>query len=139
MKKDAVAVYLERQDFYRDLAFAVRRIVEECLNKRGIQVHSVQARAKTATSVGRKAATPSDADPSKPKYTDPLNQITDLAAVRVIAFFPKTVDQIETLLGDEFEVVERFDKREELIEEEKFGYQSVHYLVRINEGRGALA
>jgi putative GTP pyrophosphokinase len=139
LRKEAVSAYLQRQDYYRDVAFAVRRIVEECLSKRGIQVHSVQSRAKTATSVGKKAAQPSEVDPSKPKYTDPLNQITDLAAVRVIAFFPKTISQIETLLEEEFEVVERFDKGKQLIEEEKFGYQSLHYLVRLSSSRGVLA
>jgi putative GTP pyrophosphokinase len=40
---------------------------------------------------------------------------------------------------EEFEVVERSDKGRELIEEERFGYQSVHYLVRIKSNRARLA
>jgi putative GTP pyrophosphokinase len=34
-------------------------------------------------------------------------------------------------VNDEFEVTERSDKGEELIQEERFGYQSIHYLVRL--------
>ena len=38
--------------------------------------------------------TPSDSDPNAPKYGDPLREITDLAAVRVITFFPRTVREV---------------------------------------------
>ena len=73
----AVAVYLGRRDFFEDLAVVVGRIVDESLKRRGIKVHSVQYRAKDPASLGKKAALPSEADPSKPKYERPLEQITD--------------------------------------------------------------
>lgn len=138
-EREAVAAYLKVQGFYSDLAGVIARIIEECLKKRRIKVHSVQSRAKDPGSLGRKAAIPSEADPSKPKYPDPVRQITDLAGVRVIAHFPSTLSEIDKLLKAEFEVVERSDKGQELIEEERFGYQSIHYLVRINPERSSLA
>ncbi|MDO9221546.1 MAG: hypothetical protein Q7T90_11010, partial [Thiobacillus sp.] len=92
-----------------------------------------------AASLGRKAAKPSDTDPSRPKYTDPLRQITDLAASRIITFFPRTIDEIGTLLTEEFDVLERSDKAEDLLEEERFGYHSVHYLVRLSTARTQLS
>ena len=42
------------------------------------------------------------------------------------------------MLQEEFSVLEHFDKGESLIEEERFGYQSVHYLVTLNQARTAL-
>jgi putative GTP pyrophosphokinase len=78
----AVAEYLKRQSHYADLASVISRIVEECLKKREIKIHSVQHRAKDANSLGRKATIPSELDPNRPKYDRPLEQITDLAGVK---------------------------------------------------------
>jgi putative GTP pyrophosphokinase len=134
----AVAAYLKRHGFYESLASIVKRILEEALKRRGIQVHSVQARAKEPASFGKKAAQPSEADPAKPKYPYPLEQITDLTGVRVITYFPGTLEEIDRMLADEFRVVERSDKGAELIEEERFGYQSIHYLVKFTSLRSRL-
>jgi ppGpp synthetase/RelA/SpoT-type nucleotidyltranferase len=137
-EQQAVTAYLKKHGFYEDLAAVVRRIIEESLKRRGINVHSVQGRAKDPASLGKKAAEPSDEDPTKPKYVRPLEQITDLAAVRVITYFPSTLDEIDALMAEEFRVVERSDKGAELIEEDRFGYKSIHYLVKLVTHRAAL-
>jgi len=138
-EQDAVTQYLKVREFYRELAAGVSRIVDECLRHRGMNLHSVNSRAKDATSFGRKAAIPSESDASRPKYSEPLRQITDLAGVRIIAYFPNELTQVDQILVEEFEIVERSDKSEVLIEEDRFGYKSVHYLVRISERRCAFA
>lgn len=138
-ERAAIAEYLKVRPFYDDLAGGIARIIEECLKQRQIKVHSVQHRAKDPTSFGHKASIPSEADPAAPKYPKPIEQVMDLAGVRVITHFPSTLKDIDRLLNEEFTVVERSDKSEELIEEERFGYQSIHYLVRITPGRAALA
>jgi putative GTP pyrophosphokinase len=68
-----------------------------------------------------------------------LKQITDLAGVRIITYLPSTVEEVNRLISDEFEIVELSDKGKVLIEEERFGYQSVHYLVRLRPERARLA
>lgn len=88
-------------------------MIQECLKKRQIKY-----RAKDAGSFGRKAAIPSELSPEKPKYGDPLYEITDLAGVRVITHFPGTLVDIDRLLSDEFDILERSDKGVELIEDE---------------------
>jgi ppGpp synthetase/RelA/SpoT-type nucleotidyltranferase len=134
----AVAHYLERRSFYESLAVVIKQVVQACLEGREIKVHSVEARAKDPVSLRKKAAQPSEGDPSKPKYRDPLLEITDLAAARIIAYFPNTLGEIDKILRDEFQVVEHSDKGAELIQEERFGYQSVHYLVKLNGARARL-
>jgi len=134
----AVSAYLRVASFYSDLATAIKGIAEEALESRGIKLVSIEARAKDPTSFGRKAAKPSESDPSKPKYTDPLNQITDQAGVRIIAFLPRTIKEIEEMIRSEFEVIEHFDKGESLIEEGRFGYRSVHYLIKMAPKRFTL-
>lgn len=135
----AISGYLRVKPFYDDLSSVIARVLEECLRKRRIKVHDVQHRTKEVSSFGRKAATPSEADPNSPKYPDPLKQITDLAGVRIITHFPGTLADIDQLLSHEFTIVERSDKGKELIEKERFGYQSVHYLVQISAERTRLA
>ncbi len=134
----AVTQYLQVQRFFNDLADSVRRVVEEALQRHGLNVHSVQARAKEPRSFGRKAARPDEADPARPKYPEPLRDITDLAAVRIITYFPGTLPEIEIILKAEFEIMERADKGQTLLEEERFGYQSIHYLVRMKGNRTQL-
>lgn len=94
--------------------------------------------AKDIESFGNKAALPDEDDPSRPKYADPLSQITDLAGVRVITFLPSGVEQVNALVEREFTIVEKINKSGLLEEEEKLGYQSVHYLVQFEEVRCGL-
>jgi putative GTP pyrophosphokinase len=138
-ERAAVAEYLKRQPFYADLASVVARILEECLRTNQIKVHSVQHRAKDAGSFGRKAAIPSEGDPTRPKYDQPFKQITDLAGIRIITQLLETLPEIDKLLHSEFDILEQSDKGRELIEEERFGYQSIHYLVKVNPDRSRLA
>ena len=137
-RQGAVAEYLTQRDFFVDLAHAVQRIVQECLKRKGVKVNSVDSRAKDAVSFAEKAVSPADDDPDVPKYNDPLRQITDLAGVRIITFFPNTLNDIHKIIDDEFEIVEHSDKGAALIEEERFGYQSIHYLVKLRKERAAL-
>lgn len=134
----AVSEYLKQREHFVNLAQVVQRIIRECLNRRSVKVNSVDSRAKDAASFEAKASSPSDKDPDVPKYRDPLREITDLAGVRVITFFPSTLDAVDRMIAEEFAIVERFDKGAALVEEERFGYQSIHYLVRLNELRRAL-
>jgi ppGpp synthetase/RelA/SpoT-type nucleotidyltranferase len=122
-------------NFYQDLAEAAKNIIEEALKRRNILIHSIQSRAKDPRSFGKKAAKPSKNDPNKPMYPYPLTDITDQAAIRIITFFPKTIEEISQLIKAEFHVIEYSDKGESLIEEERFGYLSVHYLVTMSNTR----
>ncbi len=97
----------------------------------------IQGRAKDEESFGKKASAPSRVDPNRPKYQDPINEITDKAGVRVITFFPKTVDQVDLVIYSEFLVHNKINKSDVLKEEERFGYQSIHYLISLTPQRAA--
>lgn len=137
-EQESVAMYLREFGFIAELVTASKRIVEEMLHRRKIRVHSIEGRAKDPSSFGKKASKQSKHDPLRPMYPDPLRQITDKAAIRIITFFPKTVGEIDQVISTEFDVIEKSDKAEYLYEEEKFGYQSVHYLVTFSSKRTRL-
>lgn len=134
-KRQAIISYQKVRPLYEEFAEVVKNLLSQAFNASQIKVPSIEARAKPIDSFGRKASMPLPENPSKPQYTNPLLEITDLAGVRVITFFPKTIDLVEDTIESEFEIVERADKSQILIKEEKFGYGSVHYLVRLKENR----
>jgi ppGpp synthetase/RelA/SpoT-type nucleotidyltranferase len=139
-KAEAQDAYEPLFSLYRRFADTVRTVLQSAMSAAEISVHSVEARGKTVESFANKATEPSDEDPSVPKYSEPLAAITDLAGVRIIAFFLSTVEQLDALIHDEFEVIEKLVKGELLDEKEmKIGYQSVHYIVQLTSNRTALS
>ena len=137
-KRNALERYQKVRAHYEEFAKVIRSILEEALTSRGIKVASVEARAKPLPSFERKASEPDIRDPSRPKYADPLTDIQDLCGARVITFLPNTVAEVDKTIKEEFVVFERTDKAETLREEERFGYLSVHYIVRLRENRASL-
>lgn len=137
--QNAVNAYLVQRPLYEKACSVFESIIKEALARRDIKFHSVQSRAKSPDHFRAKAALPSTSDPSQPKYTDPLCQITDLAGVRIIAFVPSALKNIDLLIREEFDIRERSDKSDELIAEDRFGYASVHYLVALSHNRAGLA
>jgi ppGpp synthetase/RelA/SpoT-type nucleotidyltranferase len=134
----AIEQYQKVHPLYESFAEVVRAVLTEALRSRQLKVASVEARAKTLESLGAKAGVPAEGNPNQPKYRNPLAEITDLAAARVITFFLKDIDHIDQLIRAEFHVLERTDKTALLVEEDRLGYQSVHYLVELRSNRTSL-
>ena len=130
-RRTAVEGYRRIRGRYEAFAQAVREILVQALRSADIRVSSVEARAKDPESFGAKAELPSDNDHRAPKYRRPLDEITDLAGVRIITFFPRAVASIGDCIREEFEVIEHTDHSRQLYQDERFGYQSEHYLVSI--------
>jgi GTP pyrophosphokinase len=59
-----------------------------------------------------------------------IHEITDLHGLRLILLFQRDVDKVDKLLSNTFEVVER-DNTQERQKTTEFGYQSVHYLIKL--------
>ena len=131
--------YQRQLSLFADFASCVKSILQDCLRVRNIQIASLEARAKAVDHFGAKAALPRESDSNQPRYPNPMEDITDLAGIRVLTFFPNTVTQISEAIEDEFKVRERTDKSELLWQEERFGYQSIHLLVQLSNARVALA
>jgi len=68
-----------------------------------------------------------------------MSDITDLAGVRVINFFQVQWVRYAKLIQEEFEVIERVDHTASAQREQRLGYLSVHYLVRLGGNRRKLS
>src|SRR4051794_15845457 len=104
-----------------------RRLVERLLEDGGIDVAQIESRTKTVDSFAEKVRRKSG------KYADPLAEITDLAALRVIAYFPADVARIGALLDEHFDVDWPNSRRQDAEAlSDRFGYRSDHYVVRLS-------
>ena len=136
--RKAVDSYQACRHIYELFASEVERILKVALTRQNIKVASIVGRAKGVESFGKKASKPSPLNPDLPKYNDPMNEITDQAGVRVITFFPKTIDEVDKVINVEFWVRDKSNKADTLKLEERLGYQSVHYLVSLKSERTTL-
>ena len=134
----AIDQYRQVRPLYEDFCNVIKNLISHVLNANRIKVHSIEARAKTIESFGKKASSPSLDNLNAPKYRNPIIDITDLAGVRVITFYPSTQEKVDKILKEEFDIIELSDKAELLIRDEKFGYASIHYQVKLKANRATL-
>lgn len=134
MKNSAiVARYAELRPTYELFCMRLKPLIEELLKHRGIQFQVVEARAKTIESFSEKTTRKGKG------YRDALNEITDLAGIRIIVYYNSDVDEAARLLHEEFEVddARSVDKRMELAPDQ-FGYISLHKIVQLSRERAKL-
>jgi len=134
-RTSAIEQYKIIHPTYEKFAEAAKQILSHALERRNISYHKIEARAKEIDSFGAKAAKPMESDLTKPKYSDPLKQIEDLAGVRVITFIQRAVDEVSECIESEFRCLDKEDKSAKLMDDDKFGYQSVHYIVQLLPNR----
>jgi putative GTP pyrophosphokinase len=129
----AIDQYRQVRPLYEDFSNVIKNLIFQVLNVHHIKVHSIEARAKDIESFAKKALAPSLENPYSPKYPEPMQDITDLAGIRVITFYPSTQEKVSAIIKSEFDIIELSDKSELLIKDEKFGYASIHYLVKLKK------
>lgn len=116
---------------YANFCRLVRQILAERIRERDVKIHSIEARVKSVESVKRKVLRALEAKRSLRGVEDLERWVTDLAGVRVITFFPRTVSAIDTIIRERFFVIEKDNKSDKLKVSGRFGYQGVHYLVEL--------
>ena len=116
-------------DVYRSLGTKATDLFLSMFADQNIQVHSVTNRCKSHKSLERKLLKPE-------KDYLALTDVTDIAGVRITTYFDDDVDRIAKIVEAEFDVDKQHsvDKRK-VLEADRFGYQSLHYVVSISSER----
>jgi len=109
-QREAVEEYRRVKPLYESFAEVTKAILREAILVSPVKVASIDARAKTLDSFGRKAVARSSHDPNLPKYSNPLADIQDLTGVRIITFFLRTVEDVDNIIRSEFDIIEKTDK-----------------------------
>ena len=112
----------------------MHRLISEILSGEKIKFHIIESRTKEIASFQEKIDRPGK------KYENPLKELSDLSAIRVIIYYNDDIKKVENILRKEFKIyeAESIDKSEELLPNE-FGYLSSHLVVSLKEPRSILA
>jgi putative GTP pyrophosphokinase len=122
---EVITKYVEEgRDAYRLLSEKTKKFLSSLLSSKGIVPHSITNREKTPEELREKIT-------REGEVADALfNGITDLAGVRVIAYFPSDVDKIVDLIENAFNIDSKHSKDKRLCSDPAiFGYASVHFVV----------
>jgi putative GTP pyrophosphokinase len=119
-------------DRYEQLIPLYEKLVDEvhfALNreiaKEGIKIASLERRVKSKDSFLDKI--------ERKRYENPLEEITDIAGVRVVCLFEIDVEIIGFLIRNLFDV-KASESKTELLGFDKMGYQGDHYVVSLGLG-----
>jgi ppGpp synthetase/RelA/SpoT-type nucleotidyltranferase len=127
-----VADYAARHKAYDDFADRVKALIDDLLSENNIDVHSVTARAKGLEQLREKLQRPESS-------YELLEDVTDLAGVRIITHLSDDVDRAGKIIEQEFSIdrANSIDKRASL-DPDRFGYLSLHYVASLSKSRAKL-
>jgi putative GTP pyrophosphokinase len=98
----------------------------------GIHLHSIYFRVKELDRLEEKLT-------RQGKHYTRLTDVTDLLGVRVVTYFADDVDRVVEVIDREFDVdAERSVDKRSTMEADRFGYVSVHKVIRLSSARLAL-
>ena len=119
--ENAIEWYTTNRYLFKQLSNKVSIILTELLELNGIRVHAIFNRAKDIESFKEKI--------KDPKYTNPKEQITDLAGIRIICYVESDIPKICKVIEDNFDIdPENSGDKSKLLGTDKVGYKSVHYV-----------
>lgn len=124
--------YNTSKEDYKACGFKIQQLLIDLLNSNNIKFHEVNYRVKNELSLTKKFYL-------KNKKYNKLEDMTDIIGVRVITYYTDDIDKVAQVIEDNFDIDEEnsIDKRETL-EIDRFGYLSLHYIVKLKENRTKL-
>lgn len=123
-KTDIIRTFVENQPKYKQLCEEIAFISEIRLKERTIEFAYITSRTKTLNSFIEKVW--------RKNYQNPLEEITDIAGVRIVFLYQSDRPLIEEIIESEFEIVEKVDKVKDQ-EADRFGYGALHYIVHLGQ------
>lgn len=104
-------------------------LIESLIKENGIKYHLIEKRTKTQLSFAEKII-------RKNKDFDNDKEITDISGIRIIAYYQKDVDKISHVIKEQFDIDnENSIDKSQILENNEFGYQSIHYVIKLNSER----
>lgn len=122
----------ERTRFY-DFTREVDQLLAKLVSSESIEIVNIEARTKSVDSFLEKAYR------EEGKYSDPMSQITDISACRVICYYVEDIDRLDGVIRENFDVDEKnSSKKDKSANPKEFGYLSRHLVVSLNSDRAKL-
>jgi ppGpp synthetase/RelA/SpoT-type nucleotidyltranferase len=130
-KNEFVDWYLKNKLHYKTLAKKVESIIVELMEIGNIDYHVTHSREKEIDSFAKKI--------ERKEYTNPVEEMTDLAGIRIITYVESEIAPIRSIVEKNFDIdwTKSSDKSDEL-GIDKVGYKSVHYVAKLKKDRSVL-
>lgn len=123
--------YDEHKAIYKNFANKISELLATLIVEEKIPYHSITYRLKTKESYIDKC--------KRKDYTNPTEGVMDMAGIRVITYTTSDVDRICDLITNEFVIDEaNSGNKAKLLESDKVGYLSVHYIAKMADERTSL-
>ena len=123
-------VYEENHAIFHDFTEKLQKLIHELL-----QEHKIDAKIEHRT----KSIKSSLMKIQRKGYRNPLEEITDLVGIRIIAYYKEDVDSIGEIIKREFDVDwENSIDKAQTLEPDRFGYLSVQYVISLSSHREKL-
>lgn len=120
--------YSANRSTFKTLATKVEGIIKENLDLKNITYHSINCRAKSIASYEEKA--------KQDKYSDAVNEIKDMAGIRIITYLESQGLEVSTIVKRIFTIdPENSVDQAKLLGADKVGYRSDHYIATLDEDR----
>lgn len=128
--EQVIAEFERREPTLAAFCARTRSLVEACLDDAGIRYQSVQSRVKRKKKLREKYL-------DREKDYRELDDITDLAGLRVITYYDDEVDRVAEVIEKEFKIdtKESVDKRD--TEPDRFGYRAINFVCKHSDKRTA--
>ena len=118
--------FYENIETNNKLCTEVEFILKSELDRCDIEIAHLSSRTKTLESFCEKI--------NRKSYKNPFDEITDFSGVRIVYLYSSDRKLIEEIIERNFEIIEKVDKSK--LDDEKFGYGALHYLVKIRSSNG---
>ena len=130
--EEIIKQYIAQLSDYEAFCQNIEHLIKRLLETEKIDYYSLNKRVKTIESLKNKLIKKGN------KYKS-ISEITDLAGIRIITYYSDQVDNVATIIEKEFEVDKEntIDKRK-IMDPDKFGYISLHYIIKLNAARKQL-
>lgn len=123
-KTEIIRKFIERNEKNKQLCSEIAYILKKRLDTAEIEYSTITNRTKTLNSFLEKL--------DRKSYSDPFEEITDFAGVRIVYLYQKDLDNIEKQIKSEFNIVERVDKLNDK-GADKFGYGALHFIIKLGK------
>lgn len=125
--------YKHDQHNYEEFTKKIHKLIESLLTESNIRVHSLDKRTKDVKSLEEKLKRKGDS-------YNKLADITDLSGIRIICYLLTEVEEVANVIEQNFTILRNLSvDKKKLLDPDKFGYLSLHYIVKLSESRNNLA
>jgi len=123
--------YKSKLNEFESFRVKVEGLVRDLLIQNKIHFNTVESRIKDFTKLEEKIVK------KEGKYSN-LEQITDLVGLRIITYFEDEVDKIAKIIEKEFQIDKENSIDKRVLETDRFGYKSLHYVASLISEREKL-